>query len=60
MSSVGGEDKGYFACGAGDAGSNPAAGIYARVVQMAGRLNVPLSLIPRLIDFNFATPAEAG
>ena len=29
---AGGEDYGYFAYGAGNAGSNPAAGIYARVV----------------------------
>jgi len=27
---------------------------------MAGRLNVPLSLIPRLIGFNFVPPAQAG
>jgi hypothetical protein len=29
---AGGEDYGYFASNAGDAGSNPAAGICARVV----------------------------
>jgi hypothetical protein len=30
---AGGEDCGYFALGAGDAGSNPAAGICARVAK---------------------------
>jgi hypothetical protein len=29
---AGGEDCGYFASGAGDAGSNPATGNHARVV----------------------------
>jgi len=35
---AGGEDYGYFAAGAGDAGSNPAAGICARVAELAKRL----------------------
>jgi hypothetical protein len=35
---AGGEDYGYFASGAGDAGSNPAAGICARVSELAKRL----------------------
>jgi hypothetical protein len=30
---AGGEDYGYFASGAGDAGSNPAAGVCARVAK---------------------------
>lgn len=38
ISFAGGEDYGYFASGAGDAGSNPAAGIYARVAELAKRL----------------------
>jgi hypothetical protein len=33
LSSAGGEDKGYFALGAGDAGSNPVTGICARVAK---------------------------
>jgi len=44
--SAGGEDKGYFALGAGDAGSNPAAGLPASSKRKDAY--VPLLLIPRL------------
>jgi len=43
---AGGEDYGYFASGAGDAGSNPATGIIP--VWSNGRTpHVPLLLVPR-------------